>query len=99
MDQKTNFPARQLYERTLPNIVKRLCGTAYHPGSPWGGNKTCSDPTVGDVHEWRVWHGTQEAYQDWDKLGGRFVSEFGKFDNLTSETTTYTDNIRNARIP
>lgn len=24
-----------------------------------------------------MWHGTQEKYQDWDKLGGRFVSEFG----------------------
>lgn len=24
-----------------------------------------------------VWHGTQEKYQDFDRLGGRFVSEFG----------------------
>lgn len=24
-----------------------------------------------------VWHGTQERYQDFDKLAGRFVSEFG----------------------
>ena len=24
-----------------------------------------------------VWHGTQEKYQDFDKLAGRFVSEFG----------------------
>ena len=24
-----------------------------------------------------VWHGTQERYQDFDKLVGRFVSEFG----------------------
>ena len=24
-----------------------------------------------------VWHGTQEKYQDFDKLIGRFVSEFG----------------------
>lgn len=24
-----------------------------------------------------VWHGTQEKYQDFDKLSGRFVSEFG----------------------
>lgn len=24
-----------------------------------------------------VWHGTQEKYQNFDKLGGRFVSEFG----------------------
>jgi beta-mannosidase len=24
-----------------------------------------------------VWHGTQERYQNFDKLAGRFVSEFG----------------------
>lgn len=33
--------------------------------------------TVGDIHQWNVWHGTQEPYQSFDKLGGRFVSEFG----------------------
>lgn len=26
---------------------------------------------------WNVWHGTQEPYQNWDQLAGRFVSEFG----------------------
>ena len=25
----------------------------------------------------KVWHGTQEKYQSYEKLGGRFVSEFG----------------------
>lgn len=54
-----------------------LTDVYYHPGSPWGG-KTSSDPTVGDIHQWNVWHGSQEPYQDWDKLAGRFVSEFGK---------------------
>ena len=24
-----------------------------------------------------VWHGTQEPWHNWDKLAGRFVSEFG----------------------
>lgn len=24
-----------------------------------------------------VWHGTQEPWTNWDKLGGRFISEFG----------------------
>lgn len=27
--------------------------------------------------QWNVWHGSQQRYQDWDQLGGRFVSEFG----------------------
>ncbi|KAL8783676.1 MAG: hypothetical protein Q9213_004470 [Squamulea squamosa] len=35
-----------------------------------------------------VWHGTQESYQDWDKLGGRFVSEFG-MEAFPSTSTIY----------
>lgn len=73
----TKFPARHIYEILLP----KLCSdyhphVPYHPGSPWGGENS-SDPTVGDIHQWNVWHGTQEKYQDWYKLGGRFISEFG----------------------
>ena len=29
------------------------------------------------MHQWNVWHGTQEKYQIYDFLGGRFNSEFG----------------------
>lgn len=29
------------------------------------------------MHQWNVWHGTQEKYQIFDALGGRFNSEFG----------------------
>ncbi|KAL8654841.1 MAG: hypothetical protein Q9210_001264 [Variospora velana] len=42
--------------------------TYYQFGSPFGGKST-NDPTVGDIHQWNVWHGAQE-------LGGRFVAEF-----------------------
>ncbi|GME83359.1 unnamed protein product [Ambrosiozyma monospora] len=74
---KTNFPARTIYERTLPQLVSKYHPEVpYHPGSPWGG-KCTADPTVGDIHQWNVWHGSQEKYQDWYKLGGRFISEFG----------------------
>lgn len=74
---RTNFPARTLYENTFPKLVKQYFpGVPYHPGSPWGG-KTTADQTIGDLHQWNVWHGNQEKYQDWYKLGGRFVSEFG----------------------
>ena len=51
-------------------------GVYYHFGSPYGGKAT-TDPQVGDIHQWNVWHGTQEKYQNFDKLSGRFVSEFG----------------------
>ncbi|TGO71742.1 hypothetical protein BELL_0536g00070 [Botrytis elliptica] len=74
---KTNFPARYIYEKILVDACTELIpDTYYHYGSPWGGKKT-TDPTVGDLHQWNVWHGSQEKYQNFDKLVGRFVSEFG----------------------
>ncbi|KAL2211620.1 glycoside hydrolase [Sarocladium strictum] len=75
---KTDFPARYIYEHILSEACRDLCpNTFYHPGSPWGAGKDTSDLTVGDVHQWNVWHGKQEKYQDFAKLMGRFVSEFG----------------------
>jgi beta-mannosidase len=75
---KTDFPARYIYEKVLTDVCSSLIpNTDYHFGSPWGGGVRTSDPTVGDIHQWNVWHGTQEKYQDFDKLVGRFVSEFG----------------------
>ena len=75
---KTDFPARYIYEKILPEVMKSECPSIpYHPGSPWGDGKPTSDPTVGDMHQWNVWHGTQEKYQIFDSLGGRFNSEFG----------------------
>ncbi|KEY68408.1 hypothetical protein S7711_01184 [Stachybotrys chartarum IBT 7711] len=75
---KTDFPARYIYEKILPDVCAELIpSTYYHPGSPWGDGKDTRDATVGDIHQWNVWHGTQEKYQNFDKLGGRFVSEFG----------------------
>jgi beta-mannosidase len=74
---KTDFPARYIYEKVLPDACKELIpGTYYHFGSPYGGKDT-TDPTIGDMHQWNVWHGSQEKYQNFDKLIGRFVSEFG----------------------
>lgn len=75
---KTDFPARYIYEKILPEVIAKNYSTvAYHPGSPWGDGKITSDKTVGDLHQWNVWHGTQEKYQIFDTLGGRFNSEFG----------------------
>jgi len=74
---KTSFPARYIYEKILADACEELIpDTYYHFGSPWGGKDT-RDPTIGDIHQWNVWHGTQEKYQNFDTLVGRFVSEFG----------------------
>jgi beta-mannosidase len=36
-----------------------------------------TDQMYGDLHQWNVWHGSQEPWHNWDVLSGRFVSEFG----------------------
>ena len=75
---KTDFPARYIYEKILADACsEHIPDTYYHFGSPWGAGKHTTDPTVGDMHQWNVWHGSQEKYQNFDKLVGRFVSEFG----------------------
>ncbi|KAJ3041625.1 hypothetical protein HDV00_008901 [Rhizophlyctis rosea] len=84
----TSLPAVKIYEEILPQVVSRLIDpkapVPYWPGSPYGGQKCnaengwdTTDPTVGDIHQWEVWGSAKELYQDWDRLGGRFVSEFG----------------------
>lgn len=74
----TDFPARYIYEHILAKACEDLIpNTYYHPGSPWSGSTDSGDKTVADVHQWNVWHGSQEKYQDFAKLMGRFVSEFG----------------------
>ncbi|KAK2686096.1 hypothetical protein QWA68_015365 [Fusarium oxysporum] len=75
---KSSFPARYYYEYLLPEVVNEVSpGMIYWPGSPFSGGKDTADKTTGDLHQWNVWHGTQEKYQVFDRLGGRFNSEFG----------------------
>ncbi|KAJ3030303.1 hypothetical protein HDV00_008983 [Rhizophlyctis rosea] len=74
--EKTTFPARAIYERVLPSVVKEFAPLIpYKPGSSYSEDTT--DQTVGDVHQWSVWHQAQHPYQEYYRLGGRFVSEFG----------------------
>ncbi|EGO27915.1 glycoside hydrolase family 2 protein [Serpula lacrymans var. lacrymans S7.9] len=76
--RKTEFPARYIYERTLPSIVNKFCDIFYHRSSPYSApGVVTTDKTLGDLHQWNVWHGSQEPWHNWDILAGRFVSEFG----------------------
>lgn len=71
------FPQRKLYLETIPRLAEALCpNVPYWANSPFGG-ADANDLTVGDIHQWNVWHGQSLPYQDYKKLGGRFVSEFG----------------------
>ncbi|OTA85292.1 glycoside hydrolase family 2 protein [Hypoxylon sp. CO27-5] len=75
---KSNFPARYTYEYLLPKIVKEEDPfMVYHPSSPWGDGKPTTDKTVGDIHQWNIWHGRMNRYQETYKMSGRFISEFG----------------------
>ena len=84
---KTTFPARYIYEKLLKDVMDELSpDTFYHFGSPYGGSpyggspyggSSTTDQHVGDIHQWNIWHGTQSPYQQFDRLCGRFVSEFG----------------------
>ncbi|KAJ3788678.1 glycoside hydrolase [Lentinula aff. detonsa] len=87
-----DFPAIKIYEEVLPSVVETLTDPVipYHRGSPYGGKGwDTADPTVGDVHQWNVWGGKELPYQDYDKLGGRFVSEFGMPSMPCMKTITY----------
>ncbi|KNZ80314.1 putative beta-mannosidase B [Termitomyces sp. J132] len=75
-----DLPARVLYEHIFPEIVAKLTDPPipYHRGSPYGGKGwDTADPTIGDVHQWDIWGGKEYPYHDYDRRGGRFVSEFG----------------------
>ncbi|KAI9148243.1 glycoside hydrolase family 2 protein [Paramyrothecium foliicola] len=75
---KSTFPARYLYEYLLPKIVSEEDpAVVYHPSSPWGDGKHTADPTVGDKHQWDLWHGAMFRYQEAPTLSARFISEFG----------------------
>ncbi|KIW42675.1 uncharacterized protein PV06_06201 [Exophiala oligosperma] len=84
--EDTAFPQRKIYLQLLPEISQRLAPEIqYWPSSPWGG-KAANDTTGGDIHQWAVWH-EGKPYQDYKKLAGRFVSEFGMHGFPVNRTT------------
>ena len=77
--EHTEFPQRKIYLDLLSDVVSELCpNVQYWANSPWGvEGANANDPTVGDIHQWSVWHFEQLPYQKYKDLSGRFVSEFG----------------------
>ncbi|KIX03026.1 uncharacterized protein Z518_06576 [Rhinocladiella mackenziei CBS 650.93] len=91
---RSSFPARYVYEYLLPKVVEQEDpGSVYHPSSPWGDGKKTFDPTVGDIHQWNVWHGMMKRHQELPTMGGRFVSEFGMeaYPHLSTISSAITD--------
>ncbi|KAK4449578.1 hypothetical protein QBC34DRAFT_350709 [Podospora aff. communis PSN243] len=92
---RTNFPARYIYEHLLPGLLAThsltIPCTPYHTSSPWGNGFSTTlvvDPTVGDIHQWSLWHGPMAPYQSLPSMSGRFVSEFG-MQSLPHLSTVY----------
>ncbi|WLF76400.1 hypothetical protein PVL30_000102 [Lodderomyces elongisporus] len=75
----TQFPAGVIYETLIPDLVKEFCNqVVYRFGSPYSDtNHSSYDLSIGDSHQWEVWHGSRKPYQNWPELAARFISEFG----------------------
>jgi beta-mannosidase len=70
------FHAERIYHEVLPEVCERLDpDRPYWPGSPFGGPNASSE-THGDVHNWKVWHGSRD-FRVYLEDHSRFVSEFG----------------------
>lgn len=85
---KTTFPAREIYEHTLPAVINASeTDVPYWISSPYGGSFS-NDTTVGDTHCWDIWHGKLSPYQDYKAYTSRFISEFG-FESAPSLRTLH----------
>ncbi|KAI5950835.1 mndB [Candida jiufengensis] len=75
----TEFPAKMIYEELIPSKISQLTNqVVYRPGSPYSSkNMSSYNTSYGDSHQWEVWHGSRQPYQNWDNLTARFISEFG----------------------
>ncbi len=78
---RSSFPARYIYEYLLPKVVdEEASQVVYRASSPFGNGRSTTlkvDRSIGDVHQWNVWHGDMIMYQKLPEMNGRFVSEFG----------------------
>ena len=67
------------YEVLFPALVAEVCPEIdYWPASPSSGGNfdKPNDYSMGDVHDWGVWHG-RKSYTEFRKHHYRFLSEFG----------------------
>lgn len=71
---------KKLFDTLIPDVLSELDPErAYWPSSPHtpiGDRNHANDPTCGDAHLWKVWHG-KEPFEWYRSCGHRFNSEFG----------------------
>ena len=83
-----------MYERIIPEVLRKYDPeTFYWPASPSSGGSfdNPNDPDRGDVHYWKVWHGSR-PFSEYRKHYFRYISEFG-FQAFPSKKTieSFTD--------
>ncbi len=83
-----------MYERIIPEVLRKYDPeTFYWPASPSSGGAfdNPNDPDRGDVHYWKVWHGSR-PFSEYRKHYFRYISEFG-FQAFPSKKTieSFTD--------
>ena len=83
-----------MYERIIPEVLRKYDPeTFYWPASPSSGGSfdNPNDPDRGDVHYWKVWHGSR-PFSEYRKYYFRYISEFG-FQAFPSKKTieSFTD--------
>lgn len=77
VDQLTTKQFKDMYFRTLPEVVEEYAGgIAYRPSSPYAFEDTPSDGINGDAHYWGVWHG-RDSIGHYNVEKARFFSEYG----------------------
>ena len=84
-----------MYERIIPEVLRKYDPeTFYWPASPSSGGSfdNPNDSDRGDVHYWKVWHGSR-PFSEYRKHYFRYISEFG-FQAFPSKKTieSFTDN-------
>ena len=88
----------RIFHEILPGIVKKISpDISYTSSSPMFGRGNPKSSFEGDNHYWYVWH---DAYDfDWyNKVTGRFMSEFGFQSFPILETIEYFDSSKSKNI-
>lgn len=87
-----------IFHEILPKTIKEISpGIAYTSSTPLFGRGNPRSSFEGDNHYWYVWH---DAYDfDWyNKVTGRFMSEFGFQSFPSMETIEYFDTSKNKEV-
>jgi beta-mannosidase len=80
---------KNIFHEILPNIVKEFSPkTSYSSSSPLFGRGNPKSENEGDNHYWYVWHDEYD-FNWYNKVTGRFMSEFGFQSYPNIETINY----------